>query len=187
MRQLRQTGWLNFRMRALLMSVASYHLWLHWREPALHLARLFTDYEPGIHYPQVQMQSGTTGINSLRIYNPLRQSQLQDPHGDYIRRWLPELAEVPSEWIHTPWLLTTALQRRSGVRLGRDYPLPLVDHERAARQAREQLLAARRSDRARREQQDILQRHGSRRRSSGRRPRGTPSDPRQQDLFADGS
>jgi len=67
MRALIQTGWINFRMRAMLVSFSSYHLWLHWREPGLHLARVFTDYEPGIHWSQVQMQSGTTGINTLRI------------------------------------------------------------------------------------------------------------------------
>jgi deoxyribodipyrimidine photo-lyase len=79
MRALSATGWINFRMRAMLVSFASYHLWLHWREPALYLARLFTDYEPGIHYSQVQMQSGTTGINSVRIYNPIKQGIDHDP------------------------------------------------------------------------------------------------------------
>ena len=63
----------------MLMAVASYHLWLHWREPGLELARLFTDYEPGIHWSQVQMQSGTTGINTIRIYNPVKQGKDQDP------------------------------------------------------------------------------------------------------------
>ena len=53
MRALHQTGWINFRMRAMLVSFASYHLWLHWRQPALYLARLFLDYEPGIHYSQI--------------------------------------------------------------------------------------------------------------------------------------
>ena len=164
MRALRQTGWLNFRMRAMLMSVASYQLWLHWRMPSLHLARLFTDYEPGIHYPQVQMQSGTTGINSLRIYNPVKQSRDQDPDGDFIRRWLPELESVKPAWIHTPWLMPGSEQRASGVIIGKQYPLPLVDHEAAAKLARSRIVQARREEKARNESRKIFERHGSRRR-----------------------
>ena len=90
MRQLRATGWLNFRMRAMLVSFAAYHLGLHWREPGIFLARQFLDFEPGIHWSQMQMQSGTTGINTLRIYSPAKQARDQDPDGVYLRRWLPE-------------------------------------------------------------------------------------------------
>ena len=81
MRALVATGWINFRMRAMLISFAAYHLWLHWRKPALHLARCFVDYEPGIHYSQIQMQAGTDGISTLRIYSPIKQAQDQDPRG----------------------------------------------------------------------------------------------------------
>jgi deoxyribodipyrimidine photo-lyase len=77
-------------MRAMLVSFASYHLWLHWPKPAAFLARQFTDYEPGIHYAQFQMQSGTTGINTLRIYSPDKQALDQDPRGEFVRRWVPE-------------------------------------------------------------------------------------------------
>ena len=81
MRALRHTGWLNFRMRAMMASFSSYHLWLHWREPAMYLGGLFLDFEPGIHFSQFQMQSGTTGINTIRIYSPAKQAKDQDPQG----------------------------------------------------------------------------------------------------------
>jgi deoxyribodipyrimidine photo-lyase len=131
MRSLEQTGWINFRMRAMLVSFAAYDLWLHWREPALHLARLFVDYEPGIHFSQMQMQSGTTGINTLRIYSPIKQSRDQDPDGVFIRHWVPELAALPTEYLHEPWTMPASTQARLGFRLGEHYPKPVVDHSQA--------------------------------------------------------
>ncbi|MEX0431064.1 FAD-binding domain-containing protein [Spiribacter insolitus] len=182
MRQLRAEGWINFRMRAMLVAVSSYHLWLHWREPARALARLFTDYEPGIHYCQFQMQSGTTGINTLRIYNPVKQSRDQDPAGDYIRHWIPALAAVPAEWIHEPWRMPAGLQQRYGVRLGRDYPEPVVDHEQAAREARERIKAHRASRDLRRESDRVRHKHASRTPSPERPRRKRRQTPGQGEL-----
>ena len=172
MRSLIATGWLNFRMRAMLMSVASYQLWLPWRDSGLHLARLFVDYEPGIHWSQVQMQSGTTGINTIRIYNPIKQALDHDPQGVFVRQWLPELARVPVVHLHQPWLMDRPTQERSGCVLGTDYPLPLVDWQQAAAAARDRLWALRRQEGFATTADAIQQRHGSRRsglRSSGRR------------------
>ena len=159
MRALTATGWLNFRMRALLVSVSSYHLWNHWREPGLHLARLFTDFEPGIHWSQVQMQSGTTGINTARIYNPVKQGYDHDPEGAFVRRWVPELARVPLAFLHEPWKLSS-LERRD---LALGYPEPIVDPAGAAREARERIWSVRRGDAYREEAEAIQRRHGSRR------------------------
>ncbi|MBS3895321.1 FAD-binding domain-containing protein [Silanimonas sp.] len=170
MRRLAATGWINFRMRAMLVAVASYHLWLHWRETGLHLARQFTDYEPGIHWPQVQMQSGVTGINIPRIYNPVKQGLDQDPEGAFVRRWVPELAALPAPWIHLPWKLPAAQLARHGVVLGRDYPAPLCDHEQAARAAKARLTAWWREHPGMREgARAVLARHGSRQKQA--RPR----------------
>jgi deoxyribodipyrimidine photo-lyase len=138
MRQLRATGWINFRMRAMLVSFAAYHLWLHWREPGLFLARQFLDFEPGIHWSQMQMQSGTTGINTLRIYSPDKQARDHDPQGDYIRRWVPEYG--------TP-----------------AYPAPIVDAKTAIQAAKDKLYGLRQTSPAQAEASRIQERHGSRR------------------------
>jgi deoxyribodipyrimidine photo-lyase len=156
MRSLIATGWLNFRMRAMVQSFASYHLDLDWRVSGERLARLFTDYEPGIHWPQVQMQSGQTGINTPRIYNPTRQGLDQDPDGVFTRRWVPELARVPLGLLQTPWLA-------EGVDLG-GYPAPIVDPVAAARAARDRLTTIRRTEGYREAAQAVFQKHGSRKR-----------------------
>jgi len=102
MRSLNATKWINFRARAMLVSFASYALNLDWRRFAPHLARTFLDYEPGIHYSQLQMQSGTTYGSPPRIYNPIKQSLEKDPAGEFIRLWVPELRDLSSDAIHLP-------------------------------------------------------------------------------------
>jgi len=154
MRALNATGWLNFRMRAMLQAVGSYHLWLHWRPTGLHLARAFADYEPGIHWNQAQMQSGTTGINTVRIYNPVKQGKDHDPEGRFVRRWVPELRDVPDAFIHEPWRMETP---------PKSYPPPLVDPVQAAKEAKDRIFALRRGEGFRREADAIQTAHGSRR------------------------
>ena len=157
MRSLRATGWLNFRMRAMVMATASYHLWLDWRAPGLELARFFTDYEPGIHWSQVQMQSGTTGINTVRIYNPVKQGHDQDPTGAFTRRWVPELAAIPDRHLQEPW---TA--EKADAVLGRVYPRPIIDHLAAAKEARQKVWAVRGNSEFRAQAASIQTKHGSR-------------------------
>jgi deoxyribodipyrimidine photo-lyase len=163
MRALRAEGWLNFRMRAMLVSFASYHLWLPWQATAAALAPHFLDYEPGIHYSQFQMQSGTTGINTVRIYNPYKQGIDQDPTGAFIRRWVPELEGIPTEDLHAPHAMPALVAQMAGVRLGHDYPVPIVDHITAYREAKARIFAVRESLAAEQEAAAVLERHGSRR------------------------
>ena len=178
MRSLNSTGWLNFRMRSMLMAVASYHLWLDWRQTGLHLARMFTDYEPGIHWSQVQMQSGTTGMNTIRIYNPVKQGRDQDPTGAFTRRWLPELADVPDAVLQEPWRWEGAARLR--------YPAPIVDVAEAARMAREAVWAVRKSEGFAPQAARMVDRHASRKDREGHfvndrspRRRTAKADPRQ--------
>jgi deoxyribodipyrimidine photo-lyase len=180
MRALDQHGWINFRMRAMLMSFASYHLWLPWRDSGLHLARKFVDYEPGIHWSQVQMQSGTTGINTMRIYNPVKQGLDQDPTGAFIRAYLPELDPVPDSFIHEPWHWPDAATL--------NYPGPIVDNAAAAKAAREALYALRKGSEHREAAQKIVKKHGSRKAGipmTGRKTRSAPKKTNTKQLALD--
>lgn len=158
MRCLIETGYLNFRMRSMLVSFLTHHLWQPWQAGAHHLARMFLDYEPGIHYPQLQMQAGTTGINTIRIYNPVKQAQEHDPEALFIKKWVPELQQVPVPLVFEPWKLTALeqklLQTEQGV-----YPPPIVNVQEAAAYARQQLWQHKKNALLKTENQRILQRH----------------------------
>jgi deoxyribodipyrimidine photo-lyase len=197
MRSLTATGWLNFRMRAMLVSFASYHLWLHWRPTGVFLARQFLDFEAGIHWSQMQMQSGTTGINTLRMYSPTKQAQDQDPDGAFIRHWVPELARVPLPYLAEPWKMNDTLERMAGCVVGRDYPAPIVDDKTAVKAAKDRLYGLRKTPQARAEADAVQSRHGSRKSgmaqtgvrrrtsASGKAAAASGADAQQADLFAD--
>jgi deoxyribodipyrimidine photo-lyase len=174
MRALKETGWLNFRMRAMVAAFSSYHLWVDWRCPAQALARRFTDFEPGIHYAQFQMQSGTTGVNTPRIYNPVKQGYDQDPDGVFTRRWAPELSHLPNSFIHEPWKAPDVVLDKAGVCLGETYPERIVDHQQAAREARARIGALRRGEDHRDAAKAIQIKHGSRK--SGLKQTGSASN-----------
>jgi deoxyribodipyrimidine photo-lyase len=158
MRSLNETGWINFRMRAMLVSFASYDLWLHWRSTSVYLARAFIDYEPGIHYPQIQMQSGTTGINTIRMYDPVKQGLDHDPTGDFVRRWVPELRDVAEGAVHQPWLLADSLFGAP-----KNYRPPIVQHSEAVAAAWKHIDRIKQSARQSGQAALVHEKHGSRR------------------------
>ena len=163
MRCLRTTGWLNFRMRAMLCSFAAYDCWLDWRRFAPVYGGLMADYVPGIHYPQTQMQSGTTGINQIRVYNPVKQGKEHDPDGTFIRRWVPELAPLETDaYVHEPWRMPPLEQRAVGCVVGEDYPERVVDHLEAYHHAQDTIRSFRERPEIQRQAEQVLETHGSR-------------------------
>lgn len=160
MRSVIATGYLNFRMRAMLVSFLTHHLWLDWQKGSLHLAKQFLDFEPGVHYSQFQMQAGTMGVNTVRIYNPVKQGYDHDPQGNFIREWVKELEDVPAELIHEPWKMSEMEQSMYNCRIGMDYPDPVIpDIKESYKHASSVLWARKASREVKDENQRILKKH----------------------------
>ena len=170
----------------MLVSFATYNLWLDWKKIAPHLARVFLDYEPGIHYPQLQMQAGTTGINAMRVYNVTKQGKDQDPKGIFIRKYVPELRRVPDQYVHEPWNMSETLKQKyyhnkaifSKLSSEEDrygcvkideyvaYSEPIVDEKESAKIAKEKLNAVKKEISTRTQANQVFIKHGSRSRQS---------------------
>ncbi len=159
MRCVKATGYLNFRMRACLVSFLTHHLWQPWQSGAYHLAQQFLDYEPGIHFPQFQMQAGVTGSNTIRSYNPIKQSIEKDTNGVFIRKWVKELENVPTELIHEPYKMTEIEQQMYGCIIGKEYPKPIVHNEKAGKHARDILWKLKGNAAVKTEKKRILAKH----------------------------
>ncbi|MEN8885007.1 MAG: FAD-binding domain-containing protein [Winogradskyella sp.] len=159
MRCLVETGYVNFRMRAMLASFFTHILWQPWQAATRHLSQQFLDFEPGIHFPQLQMAAGETGINTLRIYNPTSNSLKHDPDAVFIKKWVPELAELDTPFIHEPYLMTEMEQTFYNFKLGEDYPLPIVDIKINRKRASDILWNMRNDTEVVRESFRILKRH----------------------------
>ena len=157
---LHETGWLNFRMRAMLVSVATYPLWLHWRPVGEWLATQFLDYEPGIHWSQLQMQAGTTGINTTRVYNPIKQAQDHDLHGTFVKRWLPYMRSVPDDWLFEPWKMPATTSMHTADR--QKIVTPLIDLAVATRIAKHRVHERRRDPEVIEGKKAVIDQHASR-------------------------
>tara|TARA_Y100001933_G_C18741789_1_gene456064 strand:- start:32 stop:640 length:609 start_codon:yes stop_codon:yes gene_type:complete len=156
MRCVKETGYLNFRLRAMVVSFYTHILWQNWVPASVHLAKMFLDYTPGIHFPQIQMQSGTTGVNTIRIYNPIKQSQEKDKDGIFIMKWVPELKNIPISFIHEPWKMTQMEQLLNNFQIGIDYPEPIVDFKSSYNHAKKELWRVKKSKESRKQNQIIV-------------------------------
>lgn len=159
MRCLRETGYLNFRMRALVVSFFTHILWQPWQEATTHLSQMFLDFEPGIHFPQLQMQAGETGINNLRIYNPIKNGIEHDEDALFIKKWVPELSKLDTHFAHEPYLMTPLEQELYNFKLGRDYPNPIVDIKETRKKASDILWSMKNDTLVKKESERILKRH----------------------------
>tara|TARA_R110000751_G_scaffold106568_1_gene202601 strand:+ start:26035 stop:27561 length:1527 start_codon:yes stop_codon:yes gene_type:complete len=159
MRCLVATGFVNFRIRAMLVSFFTHHLWQPWQDASEHMAQQFLDFEPGIHYPQLQMQAGVTGINTVRIYSPVRNSLDHDPEAVFLKKWLPELAHLPVPYIHEPWEIPAMEAVFQNFELGKDYPLPIVDAKLARKHAQDILYGIKKDAKSKSESRRIVNKH----------------------------
>ena len=141
------------------VSFFTHILWQPWQEATTHLSQMFLDFEPGIHFPQLQMQAGETGINNLRIYNPIKNSKEHDEDAIFIKKWVPELAKLETHFAHEPYLMTPLEQEFNNFKLGRDYPHPIVDLKKNRKKASDILWGMRSDSEVQKESFRILSRH----------------------------
>jgi deoxyribodipyrimidine photo-lyase len=172
MRCLAATGFVNFRMRAMVVSFACHVLHLDWRLIHPHLARVFRDYDPGIHLNQLQMQAGVVGWNAIRVYNPAKQLADWDADCKFVKRWLPELKSLTAEQILNDELLP-------------GYPSRIVPFTERAKKMTDQLYGIRKTAEAKMATKAVYLTHGSRKKGASKRPKRIkrPAPPPSPTLF----
>ncbi len=153
------TGYLNFRMRSMIVSFLLHHLFQHFTTGSAWLARQFLDFEPGIHYAQFQMQAGFTGTNTIRIYNPTKNALDHDPEAVFIKKWVPELRGLPPELAIEPWMTTEMEKELYNFYPGKDYPEPIVNIKETRKHTLQELYGLRKNDITQKERQRILDVH----------------------------
>ena len=159
MRCVSATGYINFRMRACVVSFFCHHLFQAFWHGSAFLARQFLDFEPGIHYPQFNMQAGVTGINTIRVYSPSLNAQKHDADAQFIKKWVPELSGLSVNHAIEPWTMTAMEEKFYNFKLGHDYPRPIVDVKQTRKLALDKLYAVRKKHVAQYESLRILERH----------------------------
>ena len=164
LRAVKETGYLNFRMRAMCVSFLTHHLFQHFSTGAAWLAQQFLDFEPGIHYAQFQMQAGLTATNTIRIYNPTKNAQEHDAAAVFIKKWIPELRGLPNNLAIEPWETTAMEQMMYNTVLGVDYPHRMVDISVTRKHALTQIFNIRKQTTTIREKKRILNVHTLKRR-----------------------
>jgi len=137
MRQLKREGWMHNRLRMVVTSFACKDLWLDWRLVHDYFKRMFVDAELSAMIGGIQWaySIGTDAQPYFRIFNPWKQGEDYDPEGEYIREYVPELKQVPDEYIHQPHRMPEEVQEESGCLIGEDYPEPIVDHDKRRKEA----------------------------------------------------
>ncbi|MGK0307864.1 MAG: deoxyribodipyrimidine photo-lyase [Urechidicola sp.] len=138
MRSLNETGWINFRMRAMTASFFSYIIKQYWKTGADYMFINLIDADYGINYQQWQMQSGLVGVHPLRIYNPTKQILDNDKDGVFIRKYVLELSKIKEmNWLSEPWLFKSEIKEKYGIEIEKDYPMPIVKFEEESKKTRE--------------------------------------------------
>jgi deoxyribodipyrimidine photo-lyase len=137
MRELYQTGWMHNRVRMIVASFLTKHLLLDWRAGERWFWDTLVDADPASNASGWQWVSGSGADASpyFRIFNPMLQAEKFDPNGDYVRKYVPELAKLPAAAIHKPWEATDMQLIAASVRIGSTYPAPIIDHAKGRQRA----------------------------------------------------